>query len=96
MKFRRVFIAGLLGSAAGGFVSGLFHGNMFGFAGSWIGFASFLDPKHLADLSNLWIFIASSAVATIVPFIVTLVWGYNDQMTAGEAMAKPQKPGTAK
>lgn len=96
LKFRRVFIAGLLGSAAGGFVSGLFHGNMFGFAGSWIGFASFLDPKHPADLSNLWIFIASSAVATIVPFIVTLVWGYNDQMTAGEAMAKPQKPGTAK
>lgn len=96
LKFRRVFIAGLFGSAAGGFVSGLFHGNMFGFAGSWIGFASFLDPKHPADLSNLWIFIASSAVATIVPFIVTLVWGYNDQMTAGEAMAKPQKPGTAK
>lgn len=96
LKYKRVFISGLIGSAAGGFVSGLLHGNMFGFAGSWIGFASFLDPKHPADLSNLWIFIAASAVATIVPFIVTYVWGYNDQMQEGQGMAKPQKPGTTK
>lgn len=92
LKFRKVFISGLLGSAAGGFVTGLLHGNMFGFAGSWIGFASFLDPKNPSDLSNLWIFIIASAVATIVPFIVTYIWGYNDKMVAGEGMAKPTNP----
>lgn len=94
LKFKRVFISGLIGSAAGGFVSGLLHGNMFGFAGSWIGFASFLDPKNPSDLSNLWVFLIASAVATIVPFIVTYIWGYNDQMQAGDGMAKPKKPGT--
>jgi PTS system beta-glucosides-specific IIC component len=91
LKFKRVFIAGLIGSAAGGFISGLLHGNMFGFAGSWIGFASFLDPKHPSDLSNLWIFILSSIVATIVPFIVTYIWGYSDQMQGGSGMSKPKK-----
>lgn len=94
LKFKRVFISGLIGSAAGGFVSGLLHGNMFGFAGSWIGFASFLDPKKPSDLSNLWVFLIASTVATIVPFIVTYIWGYNDQMQAGDGMAKPKKPGT--
>jgi PTS system beta-glucosides-specific IIC component len=92
LKFKQVFISGLLGSAAGGFVTGLLHGNMFGFAGSWIGFASFLDPKNPSDLSNLWIFILSSAVATIVPFIATYTWGYNDKMVPGEGMAKPVSP----
>ena len=96
LKFKRVFISGLLGSAAGGFVSGLLHGNMFGFAGSWIGFASFLDPKNPSDLSNLWVFLIASTVATVVPFIVTYVWGYNDQMQAGDGLAKPKKPGTVK
>lgn len=92
LKFKQVFTSGLLGSAAGGFVTELLHGNMFGFAGSWIGFASFLDPKNPSDLSNLWIFILSSAVATIVPFIATYTWGYNDKMVSGEGMAKPVSP----
>ncbi|MCP8858137.1 PTS transporter subunit EIIC [Latilactobacillus fuchuensis] len=96
LKFKRVFVSGLIGSAAGGFVSGLLHGNMFGFAGSWIGFASFLDPKNPSDLSNLWVFLIASTVATVVPFIVTYVWGYNDQMQAGDGLAKPKKPGTVK
>ena len=92
LRFRRVFISGLIGSAFGGFITGLFHGNMFGFAGSWIGFASFFDSAHPADLSNFWVFLASSIVSTIIGFLVAYFWGYNDKMQQGKKVDKPVKP----
>ncbi|KRO26086.1 Beta-glucoside-specific PTS system IIABC component [Pediococcus argentinicus] len=96
LRFRKVFISGLIGSAVGGFITGLFHGNMFGFAGSWIGFASFFNPKNPSDLSNFWIFLASSIASTVIGFAVAYFWGYNDEMKKGGEVEKPLKPGQAK
>lgn len=93
LRFRRVFISGLIGSAFGGFITGLFHGNMFGFAGSWIGFASFFDPKNPADLSSFWIFLVSSIVSTIIGFAVAYVWGYSDKMQKESEVERPINPG---
>ena len=33
LRYRKVFISGLIGSAVGGFITGLMHGSMFGFTG---------------------------------------------------------------
>lgn len=96
LRFRKVFISGLIGSAVGGFITGLFHGDMFGFAGSWIGFASFFNPKNPSDLSNFWIFLASSIASTVIGFAVAYFWGYNDEMKKGGEVEKPLKPGQAK
>ncbi len=45
LRYRKVFISGLIGSAVGGFITGLMHGSMFGFTGSLIGFPSFFQPS---------------------------------------------------
>lgn len=92
LRYRRVFISGLIGSAFGGFITGLFHGNMYGFAGSWIGFASFFNPSNPSDLSSFWIFLISSVVSTIIAFIAAYVWGYNDKMEVGKKVEKPINP----
>lgn len=91
LKYRRVFISGLIGSAFGGLITGLFHGKMWGWAGSWIGFASFINPDKGID-QNFWIFLAASLVTTIVGFLAAYFWGYNDNMIEEQAMAKPKKP----
>ncbi|MEE6658150.1 glucose PTS transporter subunit IIA [Pediococcus acidilactici] len=93
LRYRRVFISGLTGSAFGGFITGLLHGNMFGFAGSWIGFASFFNPTNPGDLSSFYIFLISSVVSTIVGFVLTYVWGYSDKMEIGQKVDKPVNPG---
>lgn len=91
LKYRRVFISGLIGSAFGGLVTGLFHGKMWGWAGSWIGFASFINPEKGID-QNFWIFLAASLVTTLVGFLVAFFWGYNDNMTEDQVLDKPKKP----
>lgn len=96
LRYRKVFVSGLIGSAAGGFITGLFHGTMFGFTGGLIGFSSFFNPQHPTDLSSFYTFLLASAVSIIVSFIITWVWGYNDQMTMGKKVAKKQRPGSTK
>ncbi|WP_129045350.1 PTS transporter subunit EIIC [Companilactobacillus metriopterae] len=96
LKYRRVFISGLIGSAVGGFITGLFHGNNFGFAGSWIGFAAFIDPNKPGDLTNFYIYLAASIASTVVAFVVAYVWGYKNSMKPGEAMKQPTLPGSKK
>lgn len=81
LKYRRVFISGLIGSAVGGAITGFLHGKMWGFAGSWIGFASFINPKGGIDAS-FYTFLWTSIATTVVAFIVTWVWGFNDKMVA--------------
>ncbi|GAJ26565.1 PTS system, trehalose-specific IIB component [Liquorilactobacillus sucicola DSM 21376 = JCM 15457] len=94
LRYKKVFISGLIGSAAGGFVTGLMHGSMFGFTGSLIGFSSFFNAKNPADLNSFYAFLLSSAVALIVSFVLTWVWGYNDKMTLSKKVEKKRKPGT--
>lgn len=94
LRYRKVFISGCIGSAFGGLISGLLHGTMYGFTGGLIGFSSFFNPNHPSDLSSFYAFLLASAVSIIVAFIVTWVWGYNDNMTMGKKVAKKQRPGT--
>ncbi|GBG93720.1 hypothetical protein LFYK43_01790 [Ligilactobacillus salitolerans] len=95
LRYRRVFISGLMGSAVGGLITGLMHGSMFGFTGSLIGFSSFFDTKNSGDLTSFYAFLISSAAALIVSFAVTWFWGYNDQMEMGKKVEKKKRPGTA-
>ncbi|MFD1672355.1 PTS transporter subunit EIIC [Agrilactobacillus yilanensis] len=90
LRFRKVFISGLMGSAVGGFITGLMHGNMYGFTGALIGFPSFFDPKNPTDLNSFYAFLISSLAAILVSFILTWVWGYNDEMAMTEKKA-PKK-----
>ncbi|NVY96001.1 PTS transporter subunit EIIC [Lactobacillus sp. DCY120] len=94
LRYRRVFISGLLGSAVGGLITGLFRGSMFGFTGSLIGFSSFFSPKHPADLTSFYAYLLASATALIISFLVTWFWGYNDQMVQGKKVEKKARPGS--
>lgn len=95
LRYRKVFISGLAGSAVGGFITGLMGGNMYGFTGALIGFPSFFDPKNPGNLTSFYAFLLSSAAAIIVSMLVTWFWGYTDEDAAGAGMAKPKKPGQA-
>ena len=94
LRYKRVFASGLIGSACGGLITGLMHGTMYGFTGSLIGFSSFFNPNHPTDLNSFYAFLISSAVAIIVSFAVTWVWGYNDDMTMGKKVEKKKRPGS--
>lgn len=94
LRFKRVFVSGLIGSACGGLITGLMHGSMYGFTGSLIGFSSFFNPKHPTDLNSFYAFLISSIVAIVVAFAVTWFWGYNDNMTMGSKVEKKKRPGT--
>ncbi|MUP60091.1 PTS beta-glucoside transporter subunit EIIBCA, partial [Veillonellaceae bacterium M2-4] len=88
LRYRKVFVSGLIGSAVGGFITGLMHGSMYGFTGSLIGFSSFFNPKHATDLTSFYAFLFSSIAAILVSFILTWVWGYNDSMAQGKKVEK--------
>lgn len=92
LRYRRVFVCGLLGSAVSGCITGFMHGNMFGFTGSLIGFSSFFDPKDPSNLHSFYAFLISSSAAIIVSFVATWVWGYNDKMEMSAAVEKKQNP----
>lgn len=94
LRYKRVFISGLIGSAVGGLITGLMHGTMYGFTGSLIGFSSFFNPNHPTDLNSFYAFLISSAAAIVVSFLVTWFWGYNDNMTMGKKVEKKKRPGT--
>ncbi len=95
LRYRRVFVSGLIGSAASGFITGLMHGNMFGFTGSLIGFSSFFDPKNPTNLTSFYAFLLSSLAAIVVSFLVTWFWGYNDKMAMGQKVEKKKNPAKA-
>lgn len=94
LRYKKVFASGCIGSAFGGLVTGLMHGTMFGFTGGLIGFSSFFNPAHPTQLNSFYTFLIASVVSIIVAFIVTWVWGYNDNMTMGKKVEKKQRPGT--
>lgn len=92
LRYKKVFISGLIGSACGGLITGLMHGTMYGFTGSLIGFSSFFNPQHPTDLHSFYAFLISSAVAIVVSFVITWVWGYSDDMTMGQKVEKKKRP----
>lgn len=94
LRYRKVFCSGLVGSGVGGLITGLMHGSMYGFTGSLIGFSSFFNPAHPTQLTSFYAFLLSSLAAIIVSFILTWVWGYNDQMTMGKRVEKKERPGS--
>lgn len=94
LRYKKVFASGCIGSAFGGLVTGLMHGTMYGFTGGLIGFSSFFNPARPTQLNSFYTFLIASAVSIVVAFIVTWVWGYNDNMTMGKKVEKKQRPGT--
>lgn len=94
LRYRKVFISGLIGSAVGGLITGLMHGTMFGFTGSLIGFPSFFDPTAPTQLNSFYAFLLSSGAALVISFLVTWFWGYNDEMEMGQKVAKKKRPGS--
>lgn len=77
LKYGRVFITASVGGAAGGLVTGLLNINMYGFAGAFTGFASFVDPtgKDTSSAINFWI---ASLVALVVSFVCTYFFGFKE------------------
>ncbi|MCT3261829.1 PTS beta-glucoside transporter subunit IIABC [Lactiplantibacillus plantarum] len=76
LKYGRAFITASIGGAVGGFLTGLFNVNMWGFAGSLIGVTSFINPKGL-DFS-FYGFLTASAIDLIVAFTLTWMFGFSD------------------
>ncbi|MFD1420310.1 glucose PTS transporter subunit IIA [Lactiplantibacillus songbeiensis] len=76
LKYGRAFITASIGGAVGGFLTGLMNVNMWGFAGSLIGFTSFVNPKGI-DFS-FWGFLIASLVDIIVAFTLTYMFGFSD------------------
>lgn len=91
LRYRRPFLCACIGSAVGGFLSGLLHVNMWSIIGSIIGLPSFIDPD-LGVTSNFWFAVLAGAATLIVSFVLTYFWGYNDSMEMKEKQAKPKNP----
>ncbi|CAJ1178741.1 glucose PTS transporter subunit IIA [Companilactobacillus nantensis] len=77
LKYGRIFWTANIGSAVGGLITGLLHVDMWGFAGSLIGFASFINPKGI-DGSFTGYLIASAATI-IVAFTCTYLFGFKEE-----------------
>ncbi|MFC6322641.1 glucose PTS transporter subunit IIA [Companilactobacillus baiquanensis] len=77
LKYGRVFWTANIGSAIGGLLTGLLHVDMWGFAGSLIGFASFINPKGID--SSFTGFLIASVVALAVSFTCTYFFGFKEQ-----------------
>ncbi|WP_057765504.1 glucose PTS transporter subunit IIA [Companilactobacillus tucceti] len=77
LKYGRIFWTANIGGAIGGLLTGLLHVDMWGFAGSLIGFASFINPKGID--SSFTGFLIASAAALIVSFTCTYFFGFKEQ-----------------
>jgi PTS system beta-glucosides-specific IIC component len=77
LKYGRIFWTANIGGAVGGFIGGLMHINMYGFAGSLIGFPSFVNPAVGIDNSFI-AFCIGSAATVIVSFLCTYFFGFKD------------------
>lgn len=76
LKYGKCFVTASIGGALGGFLTGLLHVNMWGFAGSFIGFASFINPKGID--SSFWGYLIASFAALFVSFALTWAFGFNE------------------
>ncbi|MFT4147620.1 MAG: glucose PTS transporter subunit IIA [Micrococcaceae bacterium] len=82
LKYGRAFMTGCIGAAAGGFLTGLLHVNMWGFTGSLIGFTSFINPKGLDG--SFWGFLIATATTLVVSFVATWMFGFSESDVENE------------
>lgn len=92
LRFKRPFICASIGSAVGGFLTGLLHVNMWSIIGSIIGLPSFIDPAN-GVTANFWYAVLITFVTLVVAFLLTYFWGYNDEMKMQQKQEKPVNPG---
>ncbi|SFH64349.1 PTS transporter subunit EIIC [Pisciglobus halotolerans] len=95
LRYRRPFICASIGSAVGGFLTGLFHVNMWSIIGSIIGLPSYIDPEN-GITSNFWYALLITGITLLVAFLLTYFWGYNDQMEMSAKREKPKNPAKMK
>lgn len=91
LRYKKTFICANIGSAVGGFIIGLLHVNMWSIAGSIIGLPSFINPKGIDG--SFYGAVLATVAALAVAFILTYIWGFNDQMEASNKRKKPVNPG---
>lgn len=92
LRFKRPFICASIGSAVGGFFTGLLKVNMWSIIGSIIGLPSYIDPENGIN-SNFWYAVIITILTLVVSFLLTYFWGYNDEMKMKEKQEKPINPG---
>ena len=91
LKYGRVFALASVGGAVGGFLTGLFNVNMWGFTGSLIGFFSFMNPEGLdGSWTGFWI---ASLSALAVAFILVYLFGFKDADLATERVVEKKRLG---
>lgn len=91
LRFRKPFICASIASAIGGFLAGVFQVNMWSIIGSIIGLPSFIDPEN-GITANFWYALLVTAVTLFSAFVLTYIWGYNDNMKMHEKREKPKNP----
>ena len=77
LKYGRIFWTANIGSAVGGLITGLMHVDMWGFAGSLIGFASFINPKGID--SSFTGYLIASVATIVVSFVCTYLFGFKEE-----------------
>jgi PTS system beta-glucosides-specific IIC component len=92
LRFRRPFICASIGSAVGGFFTGLLRVNMWSIIGSIIGLPSYIDPVNGIN-ANFYYAVFITLLTLAVSFALTYVWGYSDEMKMQEKQEKPVNPG---
>src|SRR5699024_9332889 len=92
LRFRRPFIAASIGSAVGGFFTGLLRVNMWSIIGSLIGLPSYTDPEAGIN-SKFWYALVITLLTVVVSFLITYISGYKDEMKIKEIQEKPKNPG---
>jgi PTS system beta-glucosides-specific IIC component len=92
LRFKKPFIAASIGSAVGGFFTGLLRVNMWSIIGSIIGLPSYIDPENGIN-SNFWYAVMITILTLAVSCLLTYFWGYNDDMQMEQKQEKPQNPG---
>ncbi len=92
LRFKRPFICASIGSAVGGFLTGLLNVNMWSIIGSIIGLPSYIDPVNGIN-ENFYYAVLITIATLAVSFVTTYLWGYNDEMKMAEKKEKPQNPG---
>lgn len=95
LRFRKPFIMASIASAVGGFLTGVFKINMWSIIGSIIGLPSFIDPVN-GITSNFCYAVFVTFLTLALSFVLTYIWGYNDDMVMAEKREKPINPGKRK
>lgn len=91
LRFRKPFIFASIASAVGGFLIGTFKVTMWSIMGPLIGLPSFIDPVN-GITSNFWYIIMITAIVMTLSFVLTYIWGYDDEMEIRAEREKPRNP----